>query len=402
MPASYDIAVVGGGIVGASTAWALGQRKAGSVALFERSVIAAGASGRTGALLRRHYSNEPEARLAMLGQSIYRDWPDHVGGECGFVPEGVVVTVDSSPGHERNLEFLRANVAMQNRLGISSQVVTGDELQAMQPFLATGDIPLASWEPDSGYVNSIAATRSMAEAAARSGVEIHEQAGDTKLVVESGRVVGLETAEGVVAADVVVLATGPWCVKQLGPVGIDLPITALRVQIAIIQRPLELSRDHFIFIDTAAGVFTRPWGPGTSLVGVGGGDQHDEVDPDDYTPGNDASYPTAALSAISRRIPAMGRGVYLHGHAGLYDMTPDTHPVIGRTQIEGLYVAAGFSGAGFKKAPAVGLCLAAEITGDQSPVDLTPFDPHRFESPNWDKPWSDTEYTFSSDFGHKL
>ncbi len=402
MSDAVDIAIIGGGIVGASTAWALAARQAGSIAVFERSVIAAGASGKTGALLRRHYSNEPEARLAHLGQSIYRDWSTHVGGDCGFVPHSVVVTVDSSPGHEANLDALRANVAMQNRLGIESQVITGDELRAMQPFVSVDDIPLVSFEPDSGCVNAIAATQSMAEAALRSGVSIYENCGVTGLVVESGRIKGVETINGPVAADIVVVAIGPWSNRLLAPAGLDLPISTLRVQIAIIQRPLTLARDHFVFIDTASGAFTRPWGPGTSLVGVGGGDQHDEVDPDDYRQGNDPSYPAQAINAISRRIPEMSRGAYLHGHAGLYDMTPDAHPVIGRTHIEGLYIAAGFCGAGFKKAPAVGLCLAAEITGHEPPVDLTPFDPHRFESADWDHPWSDTEYTFSSDFGHKF
>ncbi|MEZ4500494.1 MAG: hypothetical protein R2839_10560 [Thermomicrobiales bacterium] len=83
-------------------------------------------------------------------------------------------------------------------------------------------------------------------------------------------------------------------------------------------------------------------------------------------------------------------------------MTPDAHPVIGRTHIEGLTSPLGSAVRVSKKRLAVGLCLAAEITGHEPPVDLTPFDPHRFESADWDHPWSDTEYTFSSDFGHKF
>ncbi|MGD9714578.1 MAG: NAD(P)/FAD-dependent oxidoreductase [Thermomicrobiales bacterium] len=397
-----DIAVVGGGIVGSSIAWALARRGAGSVALFERSVVASGSSGRTGALLRRHYSNEPEARLALLGQSIYRDWQNEVGGDCGFAPAGIVVTVDTSPGHEKNLDRLRKNIALQNSLGIDSQVITGDELQAMQPFVHVSDIPLASFEPDSGYVNAIAANRSMAIAARNLGAEIHEGVVVTDIEHSSGKTRGLRSTIGDVAADVVICATGPWTTGLLAKADLTIPISSLRVQIAILQRPIVLEAGHFVFIDTAAGMFTRPWGPGTSLVGVGGGDQHDEVDPNDFRPGNDPEYPAQAISAISRRIPAMAGAAYLHGHAGLYDMTPDTHPIIGETSIEGLYVAAGFSGAGFKKAPAVGICLAESITGGNPPVDLEPFAIGRFASDNWKRPWSETEYTFSSDFGHKF
>ena len=153
----------------------------------------------------------------------------------------------------------------------------------------------------------------------------------------------------------------------------------------------------------AAGCFMRPWAPGRSLLGVAGGDQHDAVDPDNFALGNDAAYPEQAKAATARRIPAMSRAQYLHGHAGLYDMSPDTHPIIGPAGPEGLLVACGFSGAGFKKGPAVGQCLAELICEGQSQlVDLSPFRLERFDEPGWDRPWSDTEYAFTSDFGHKL
>ncbi|HQY32011.1 MAG TPA: FAD-dependent oxidoreductase, partial [Thermomicrobiales bacterium] len=110
-----------------------------------------------------------------------------------------------------------------------------------------------------------------------------------------------------------------------------------------------------------------------------------------------------AKAAVAKRIPAMARAQYLHGHAGLYDMSPDTHPLIGPIGPEGLIVAAGFSGAGFKKGPAVGRCIAELLTKGMSIlVDLAPFDPARFAAAGWNKPWSDTEYAFTSDFGHKL
>ncbi len=99
----------------------------------------------------------------------------------------------------------------------------------------------------------------------------------------------------------------------------------------------------------------------------------------------------------------MARAQYLHGHAGLYDMTPDAHPIIGHAGPEGLIVACGFSGAGFKKGPAVGQCIAELITtGKSSLIDLGPFALSRFDQPDWDRPWSETEYAFTSDFGHKL
>lgn len=119
--------------------------------------------------------------------------------------------------------------------------------------------------------------------------------------------------------------------------GVEIPISSIRVQIIIAQRPIELVEPHFIYLDTVAGIFSRPWAPGRSLIGVAGGDQHDEVDPNTADLFNDRSYPPLAIEAISKRIPAMKHARYIHGHAGLSDMTPDTHPIIGGTDIEGLY-----------------------------------------------------------------
>jgi sarcosine oxidase subunit beta len=397
-----NVVIVGGGIVGTSIAWALARRGVSNIVLLERSTIAAEASGKTGALLRRHYTNDIEARLAQLGFTIYRDWPDVVGGQSGYVPEGLVVTVDCSGEHASNIERLKINVARLKQIGIDCRVISAVELSELQPFVETGDIPFAAFEPQSGYVDAIQATRSMANAAKDLGVDVRERVHVEQLVSNGGRITGVETSVGDFSADLVICANGPWSKSLVRHLGIDLPITALRVQIAILQRPLHLDSGHFVYLDTAAGIFTRPWGPGRSLVGVGGGDQHDEVDPNNYNPRNDAGYGEIAIQAIARRIPVMAGASYLHGHAGLYDMTPDAHPIIGPTPVDGLYLAAGFSGAGFKKAPAVGLCLAALIDGGEPTVDLTRFALSRFDDDGWEQPWSDSEYSLSSDFGHGL
>lgn len=397
------IAVIGGGIVGASIAWQLSLRGAGKVTVFEKSVIAAGASGRTGALLRRHYTNEPEARLAQLGWETYRDWTHRVGGSCGYVPWPVVVTVATQGEYASNVELLRTNIAMQNRLGIDSRLITAEELHQLQPYAYVEDIAYAAFEPESGYVDSIQATTSMIKAARNAGATIREGVEVIGVHTSGGQVTGISTSEGEFPADIVVCTTGPWTTSLLRTAGLDVPISTIRVQIIIAQRPMDLLDPHFIYLDTVAGIFTRPWGPGRSLVGVAGGDQHDEVDPNTDDLLNDREYPLRAIEAISRRIPEMAKARYLHGHAGLYDMSPDAHPIIGPTGIEGLYMAAGFSGAGFKKGPAVGITLAELILdGEARSADLTPFAFERFDTDAWRKPWSDTEYRFDSDFGHGL
>jgi sarcosine oxidase subunit beta len=401
---SVDVAVIGGGIIGASVAWHLARRGAGRVILFERSVIAAGASGKTGALLRRHYSNRPEAILAQRGWETYAAWPDVVGGAPVHTPSGLIVTVDTSPGHEANVARLQRNVAMQNAVGIPSRIVTREDLRALQPQAQWDDVAVAAYEPDSGYVDAIAATRGMARAAQRAGAEICE--GTPILAIETAhdRVRGVLTPKGVISASNVVVAAGPWTPRLAASAGVSVPIETLRVQVAILQRPLAVAA-HMAYLDTVAGMFARPWGPGRTMIGVGGGDQHDPVNPDGYDARNDPAYGQLAVAALARRIPAMRDAVYLHGHAGLYDMTPDAHPVIGAAGPDGLYLAAGFSGAGFKKGPAVGEAMADFLLSSGAGpewVDLRPFRLDRFASDAWKLPWSADEYTFSSDFGHGL
>ena len=400
---STDIAIIGGGIMGASLAWHLARRGAGQVTLLERSVIAAGASGRTGALLRQHYSNRPEATLAWASLQTYANWPQIVGGEPVHTPSGLVVTVETGPQSDGNVARLRRNVALQNEIGIPSRVISPTELREMEPGARVDDLAAAAFEPTSGYVDAIAATRGMARAAARAGATIIEGCPVLAIETDGDRVCGVRTPAGAVSVNTIVCAAGPWSNPLLAEVGVSAPVEALRVQVAVLQRPLALEAPHFVYLDTAAGMFCRPWGPGRSLVGVSGGDQHDPVDPDQYDQRNDPGYPALAIAAISRRLPAMTGAAYLHGHAGLYDMTPDAHPILGPAGPDGLYLMLGFSGAGFKKGPAVGQAMADLILdGRSSLVDLHPFRHDRFDTDAWRTPWSDSEYIFRSDFGHRL
>lgn len=156
------------------------------------------------------------------------------------------------------------------------------------------------------------------------------------------------------------------------------------------------------YVDTASGIFCRNYGPNRMLVGVGGGEFHDVVDPENYDERCDRGFAQIVIDYTARRMPAMRDAAFLHGHAGLYDMSPDAHPIIGQApSVDGLYLAMGFSGAGFKKGPAVGQCLAELIVdGRAEAVDLSPFRLERFDDELWRNPWSPDEYTFSTDFGH--
>ncbi len=403
IPRATSVAIIGGGIMGLCTAWHLARLGQRDVTVFEAATVGSGASGRTGGLLRQHYSNRAEASLAHWSLNFYRQWPDLVDSHPVHAAMPLVVTVPTSAGFEANIERLRANVTMQQELGIQTRIVTGDELRALQPLARTDDIRCAALEAVSGYVDAPAATRALALSARQLGVRIIEQTPVDAIATAGSTVSGIRAGGQFVHAETVVCTTGAVTPALVRPVGVVVPMSAIRVQVTILQRPLRFEPGPFAYVDTAAGFFARPYGPGRTLAGLGGGDQHDPVDPLNYRESGDDDYAGKVKRSISRRFPAMHDATPVIGWAGVYDMTPDAHPVISAAGPGGLFVGAGFSGAGFKKAPAVGRALAALILeGESDLFDLDPFRLNRFSSDHWRRPWSNSEYRLSSDFGHGL
>lgn len=397
VPKHADIVIIGGGIMGASIAWQLATHGIGRVVLIERDLIAAGASGRTGALLRQHYSNIPEATLASKSLAVFRNWSEIVGGDVGFVETGLIVPMPTLNGYEDNIPRMQGVTRQLQSLGVAIEMVDADLLREIDPSARFDDVGYATFESQSGYVDAIAATRSMACAATRAGASVLEGITVLGIVASESRVMAVDTSAGRIRTSRVVLAAGPWSPALALKVGLDLPITAQRVQIAIFQTGISLPQSTRTYVDNVAAVFCRPWGIGRTMAGLGGGEVHDLVDPDSYEWRNDPHVPELIRIAMAVRFPSFHHARYLHGHAGLYDMTPDGHPIIGPAGPDGLYVVAGFSGAGFKKGPAVGMAVAGEIVAEPVKwVDLAPFRLDR----DWHTPWSPYEYRLASDFGH--
>ena len=397
------VVIIGGGIMGASLAFALVERGVRDVLVLEKRAVASGASGKTGALLRQHYSNHPEATLAQRSLQIFKHWDEIVGGECGYDPCGLIVTVATTGPDDPNIARMRANVAMQNSVGTRAEVLTAEELRRLQPFARFDDIAVGSYEAESGYVDAVAATRGMMDAAIDRGARLREGVTVTGLRATGGRIDGVETSDGPIGADLVVCAAGAWAAPLLATAGVTVPLDPIRVQVAIVNRPGAMPRGGTMaYVDTAANHFCRNWGPNRTMVGIGGGEGHQSVDPDAYDELPDRDFAARALANLARRMPAMAGATLLSGHAGLYDMTPDAHPIIGPAPgLEGLFLCVGFSGAGFKKGPAIGEALAERIVaGRASFVDLAPFRLERFANDGWRAPWSENEYVLTSDFGH--
>jgi sarcosine oxidase subunit beta len=382
-------------VVGCSLAFHL-ARAGARVRVFDKGGICAGMSARSGALVRMHYTFAPEAELAWKSLRYFRNWNEMVGGQCGFVETGFAVVVA-----ERNAQRLRANVAMLQGVGVDTEVVSPAELHKLEPNTFVENVALAAVEPRSGYADPVATTESLAAAAQRHGAQFLTKTPVVNIVHRGGRATGV--VDGTVRvheADAVCVVAGPWTDALLAPLGAKIGIKSERAQIAFFKRPPQLR--HYIYIDTIAGSYFRPHGDDLTLAGLGGWKPEAEANPDDFHEANDNDFIAAVRARLARRIPAMADAPYARGHAGIYDVSPDSRAVMGRVPgIDGLFVAAGFSGTGFKTAPAVGASMAELIlTGASTTVDLTPFGFDRIvsgrliESPN--------EYEMGAGFGHKL
>ena len=390
-----NIIVVGAGVVGCSLAFHL-ARAGARVRVFDKGGICAGMSARSGALVRMHYTFAPEAELAWKSHHYFRNWNDIVGGRCGFVETGFAVVVD-----ERDAPRLRANVAMLQHIGVNTDVVTAAELREREPNAFVDDVALAAFEPQSGYADPVATTESLAAAAKRHGADFSTNTLIARIANRGGRAAGVVDGAGRLhEADAVCVVAGPWTDALLAPLGVKIGIKSERAQIAFFKRPPQLK--HCIYIDTIAGSYFRPHGDDLTLAGLGGWKPEAEANPDDFRESNDADFIAAVRKRLVERIPAMADAPYSRGHAGIYDVSPDARAVMGSVPgVDALFVAAGFSGTGFKTAPAVGASMAELIlTSRSTTVDLTPFGFERILSGRMIG--SANEYEMGASFGHKL
>jgi len=397
MPQTAEAIIIGAGVMGASLAFHLTRAGMTNVLVVDKQGLCGGMTAKSGALVRMHYTNEPEARMALASLRYFQHWRDLVGGECGFTRTGFIMTV--SPG---NAERLRQNVAMLQHVGVNTRVITAQELRELQPWCQVEDLVVAAYEPESGYADPRATTTAFMQRAQQQGATLREGVIVTALRTAGGRVVGVNTTAGPINAPIVIVMAGPWSDRLLKTVGLAFPITPQRAQIALYHRPVELAQGHMVFIDGAVGTYFRPHGQDLTLVGVGQWRQEAPPDPDAYNEANDPDYIPVARAKAGQRFPALTQATYARGHAGVYDVSPDSRAILDRAPgIDGLYMAAGFSGTGFKISPAVGACMTELITqGRATFVDITPFRLRRFEE---NQPiQGPNEYVLPADFGHRV
>lgn len=372
-----DILIVGGGVMGVSIAFALARRRSGRVVLLEKSYLGAGASGKSGAIIRQHYSNRLTAAMAQRSLRVFEHFEDLIGGPPVFTRTGMALIVN-----ERDRVGLEANLAMQRELGIDVRLISPQELADLDPNARIAEDELIALEAEAGYVEAVQVIASYAEAARLLGASIYEGVEVKTLLVEGNKVVGVDTNEGRYLCRTVVLATGPWAAQLAQMLGAKLPVQACRTQVALYRKPAIFGRRGLVYGDFVQGLYFKPL-PGELLhAGSLTGDEVNQpVDPDQYNEAADPAWLPQVRQRLSRRYPGMHRGYGRGGYGALYAITPDWHPILDRLPgIEGAYCAVGFSGHGFKMSPVVGELMAELIVdGAATTLDICALRLARFQ-----------------------
>lgn len=374
MNVRVDVVVVGGGCVGTSAAFFLARMGAGRVLLVERDRVAGGPTARTVGIVRLHYSHRPLVELARRSLDRFVHFQDLTGRSADFTHAGFLLLAP-----EAELDGLKANVELQRQLGVRAEVLKPEEVTRLDARMNVEGVAGAAYEPEAGYADGYATARGFAAAARESGVEIWEGVEAQRVEVSDGRVTGVHTARGWVGCARVLVAARVWSAALLKPLGVALPMVASREQVVQLGPPPDFGPLQLIVEDLTLGFYARPEAGGTVLAGVLEEEPEEVVDPDRYNPGVDWAFVERVGRLWSRRYPGAADARWRGGYASIYDVTPDWQPVLGPVEeVEGLFVAAGFSGHGFKLSPALGEELARWVCGEEPTVELRPFSLRRF------------------------
>jgi len=316
MGQTYDVIIIGAGIMGCSTALELSKRGL-KVAVLEKSTIGTGSTGKSSAIIRQHYSNEVTARMAHHSLGVFQNFSDTVTGECGFTQSGFLVLTSAS-----DVKGLQENVALHRKLGIETEIINRDEIQKRWPYIALGETTLAAYEPQSGYADPNLTLNGYVQAAKDHGARVYQETRVAGIRLAGGKVIGVDTPLESYDAPVVINCGGPWGAGIARLAGVELPINSCRVQAAFFRRPSPYKDPHPVVADFVHAVYWRPETGDLTLVGLIDPEEENYiVDPDAYNENVDFDFIADAGERLVKRFPALEDSESAGGFAALYAIT---------------------------------------------------------------------------------
>lgn len=373
MKRTADVVIVGGGCMGASVAYHLTRRGITDVVLLEREkLLATGSTGRNAGGVRHQFSNAANIRLSLESIALLERFGDEIGSPIDFHQDGYLFLLSS----EASVETFRRNVELQRSLGVAVDWIEPSGIERLAPGVGVDGVLAATFCRKDGIADPNGVTMGFAKAAQAAGAVVERDTEVTGIRVSAGRIEAVETTRGAIESRRVVNAAGPWA-RHIGKLaGVDVPVDPYRRHIfiaAVDRATAHVPTSHIMVIDFGTTFYFHREGTGV-LFGMG--------DPDE-TPTFDTTvqwdFAGKVTEVAAKRLPALSDAPISHAWAGLYEMSPDGNPMIGKASgVDGLFLLNGFSGHGFQHSPAAGR-IVADLIADRDPdIDLSPFAHDRF------------------------
>src|SRR3989442_3965657 len=371
LPRTASIVIVGGGVVGCSIAYHLARRGVRDVVVLERETVGSGTTSKAAGGIRAMWPDEAEIRFSLESIEVFERFPEEFGVDPGYKKIGYLFLI-SDPSDVAGYE---SRVAMWRSFDVDVQIVTPKDAQAIVPALRIDDLCAAVWSPGDGMAGPAEVTNGFARRARELGVRIIEGAQATGIDLERGRVRAVRTTGGDVAAPLAINAAGPVAARVARMASVEIPVHPRRRHIFFTEPFPEIPGPVPLTTDLASGFYFRKEME-QLLLSAG-----DVVDiGEDYEVPMDPSMVEEAVAKALHRIPIVERARIAGGWAGLRPLTPDEHAIIGWAPgCEGFFLAVGFCGHGFQHSPATGKYVAEWILDGRPSMDLSLFDPARFE-----------------------
>ena len=370
-PKTADVVIVGGGVMGASTAYHLAHRGVKNVVLVEKEpFFGIMSTGQCAGGIRHQFSSEINIRLSLESIRMLERFPEEMGQDIDLRFTGYYFLLTN----KEDVAAFRKNVALQHSLGVMTEWLEPDDVARRLPLMNLEGVQAATVYERDGLVDPSSLVQGYVANARRLGARLFTDAEAVGIRVEAGRIKAVETSQGTIETPVVVNAGGAWAPQIGDMVGVDIPILPVRRQIVVTTPIPDVSPEFPFVIFFRESLYFHPEGEGI-LTGKSNPNETPgyklEVDPE---------WEMAHMDEAMHRLPVLENAGLLSHWAGLYEVTPDAHPILGRIPtLEGFYLMAGFSGHGLMHGPVVGRLMAEEILeGRAHTVNIDPFRYDRF------------------------
>lgn len=370
LPKTTDIVIIGGGVMGASTAYHLAQRGAKNIVLLEKEeFFGQGATGRCAGGVRYQFSTEINIQLSIQSLPMIERFKEEIGQEVGYKQCGYLLVATN----EKENKIFHNNVIIQNKLGVQTEFLSGEEVRKRLPLMKFEDAISGTFNQKDGTVDPNSVVMGYINAAQKMGAKVFNGENVIGIGLNGNAIEHVQTANGIIETHTVLNTAGPWASHIGKMAGVDLPIIPIRRQMFTTNPLQEIPKDFPFVIDFAKSLYFHREGEGL-LIGMSNQNEHAG-----YNQNVDEDFELTNLEAAVERMPLLEKAQRASHWAGLYEVTPDAHPIFGKTDVNGFYVCAGFSGHGFMHGPISGKLMTEMILdGKYSSLDVSMLDLNRF------------------------